>query len=175
MSGGTDAEGDTEQIRESFDRLANDGLRLLRFNVVILGLYLTGVGLLLRDADTTMQLRLIRSYWLWVGAVGLMIALGFSAAVYEPSRTVSVAPLYGDRESKVYEMMDYGTALLNLRLALVCMLVSGLSLAISLFDALIPVRVAPSVVGGVVFVLLLVMAGARYVVQGIVRLRNALG
>lgn len=149
-------DGEYERVRESFELLADDGVRTLRFNLLLIGLYVSAVGFLINDAGEVIQTRLITSYWtlggLFIWFLGTMLAL----AVYEPSRTISVAPIFEETESHIYENFWFRGILWNFRASILASLGGGMALAVGILDAYIPIGVEAPVVVGFVLVLLLI-------------------
>lgn len=172
MTNEVDSGGERARIRESFDKLADDGLRLLRFNIIIIGLYVSAAGLLLQGASTETQIRFISSPWLWGGAGLMTLALGFSVMVYEPSRTVSIAPIFETREDAVYSRINYRTIVWSLRTAIAVMLGGAASLAVGLLDAFLPVGVSLLTVVSVGLLFLFLLAVPRFVVASILKIQT---
>ncbi|MFC7227866.1 hypothetical protein N0B31_10675 [Salinirubellus salinus] len=163
-----------ERVRESFHWLADDGLRLLRFTVVITGLYISAVGFLLQGESQAVASQLLTNIYTLLGAALLLLALGFSAVVYEPARMISVAPIYKERESKIYSQLHYRTSMWNLRAAVVAVLGGGLSLGLGLLDTFLPVSLPLQYVWGGFWLLLLAMTLPRVLMLGLHRTRSAL-
>jgi hypothetical protein len=115
--------------------------------------------------DQETEIRLIASYWTIGGVVGLIIALGLSVVLYESSRTVSIAPLYEEKEASIYEKFDYVAMIWNMR-AIILFLIGGtLSLAIGVIDALIPTGINFQFAYGVVMIITLLMTIPRLALE----------
>jgi hypothetical protein len=172
MTDEVETHDDAERIRESFGKLADDGFRLLRVNLVLLGIYISGIGLLLQGTTDVVRVRLITSWWTLGGVVLLMLAIGLSAALYESARTVSVAPLYEESESEIYSNIAYRRVIWNLRSTIIFMLTSGIALGVGVWDALIPIGIDAITVWGVVCLLILLMALPRGLMEVVTWVRS---
>ncbi|MFC7047309.1 hypothetical protein ACFQH6_19540 [Halobacteriaceae archaeon GCM10025711] len=164
----TGSEFESNRVMEQYGIVAEDSFRLLRLNIVLIGIYVSGIAILLRTAEPTVQSRLLESPYTIFGLFSWLLSTFSAYFTYEPSRKASLAHLYDD-PTTILERFNSGVQSFKLRLSVGLTLISGALLGIGVWDAYIPTQFSLDVVWAGFSIILMTLVGILIITRVSVR------
>lgn len=130
-----------ERIAESADRVAEDGYKLLRLNILIVGVILSASAFLMQSTSPSVQTSIIRSNYTQASVALWVLSTTIAYFAYEPARRLSALWLYDDPQSIVDKHSSLARLSFNVRYAMLLSLGSAISFGLGVFDGFLPVGV----------------------------------
>ncbi|WP_336359669.1 hypothetical protein [Haladaptatus sp. ZSTT2] len=147
-------DNDIDKLQICYDRIANDGLKILRYNLVIIGIYISVIGFLFQSSPE-LQYRLITSYYTWCGAFVWLLSSFYVLFAYDTSRKLSVVNFYPNM-GRLLEKTNPRTLTFNVRAAVYTSAIAFSLLGVGIFDSFLPVGIALEYIGVSAFIILVV-------------------
>ena len=148
-----DSISDLNDLRESAEFVSRQSFRLLRLNVLLIGIYLT-VGGYLSGLDPLYQEAISTSYWMIASVILLPMSILVGYLTYESSGRLAALHLYENPGEVVSKYKSTERLVFNLRYAVLLTLLSGLSFGFGIIDGIAPDGIGLSEAWQFVFFLL---------------------
>ncbi|WP_226007783.1 hypothetical protein [Natrinema salinisoli] len=142
-----------EHLMSRMEILADEAFKILRFNLVIAGLFVSAVAGLSNYPGQEVG-DILSSIWILISIATWLMSISIVLIVYNDARRLSVATLYENRD-KLDDMVNYEQMSFNTRYSVVMSTSSVIFFAFGVWDSFIPVDIE---LGFVVNVLLLIFS-----------------
>ena len=137
MTSKEEADSDFEVIRESAEFVADNAFRLLRLDLILIGIYLT-VGGYLSSLNTTLQQAIGTSWYLVASVVLLLMSIVAGYLTYESAGRIAAINMYDNPEQVYQKYAGTERLVFNLRYSVLLALLSGLAFGFGVIDGISP-------------------------------------
>lgn len=137
MTSKEESDSDFEVIRESAEFVADNAFRLLRLDLILIGIYLT-VGGYLSSLNTTLQQAIGTSWYLVASVVLLLMSIVAGYLTYESAGRIAAINMYDNPEQVYQKYAGTERLVFNLRYSVLLALLSGLAFGFGVIDGISP-------------------------------------
>ncbi len=126
-----------DNIRESAEFVADNAFRLLRIDLILIGIYLT-VGGYLSNLNPTLQQAIWTSKYTVTSMVLLLMSMFAGYLTYESAGRIAAINLYDEPESIYQKYASTERLVFNMRYAVLLALISGVAFGLGVVDGISP-------------------------------------
>ena len=128
---------DFDAIRESAEFVADNAFRLLRLDLILIGIYLT-VGGYLSSLNPTLQQAIGASWYLPASIVLLIMSMVAGYLTYESAGRIAAINMYDNPKQVYQKYTNLERLVFNLRYSVLLALLSGLFFGFGVLDGISP-------------------------------------
>ena len=146
-----------ERIATSAHRIAEDGYKLFRLNLIITGIILSASIFLFKNTPKEIQQGVITSRYTHFSVAALIVSTIIGFLTYEPARRLSAMWLYEEPRSLV-EKHSTERLSFNIRYGMLLSLISLVAFGVGVIEGMFLVDIELSTLWGIFFIFLLIGA-----------------
>jgi hypothetical protein len=146
-----------DRIRESAEFVSDSAFRLLRLDMILIGIYLT-VGGYLANLNSSLQQAIGESNYMVASVVFLFMSILAGYLTYESSSRLAAINMYDEPQEEYQKYNGTERLVFNLRYSVLLALLSGFTFGLGIIDGILPNGIGVINAGQVVFVLLFLTA-----------------